>query len=147
MAFQISKLDDAQCLVFGWANVSVSKATAAGDGGEQFYDLQKDSIPPEELESAAYDFVLEFREGDEMHKGPVRGQLVESMVFTPEKLTKFATDPVTAKVDTEALETLSKIFPCRWWVGFKFDKSAYAKVKSGHYKMFSIAGEADRVVT
>lgn len=143
--FTITKFDDAQNLVFGWANVSVSKSTAAGKGGEEFFDLQKDSIPPEELEKAAYDFVLEFRETDEMHSGPAVGKLVESMVFTPEKLTKLATDPATGEVNKEQLEALTKALPPRWWVGFKLDPSSYQAVKSGKFKMFSIAGEAERV--
>lgn len=142
--FQIAKFVDDQCLVFGYANVSVSKATAKGEGGEQFYDLQKDSIPPEELERAAYDFVLHFRESDEMHEGPAIGHLVESMVFTPEKLEKLCTDPTTGEVNQSTLTLMKEALPPRWWVGFKLNKSAYSGVKSGKYKMFSIAGEAER---
>lgn len=143
--FEIAKFDDVQSLVFGFANVSVSKSTAAGSGGDEFFDLQLDSIPPAELEKAAYDFVLDFREADEMHKGDAIGHLVESMVFTDEKLSKLATDPVSGKVDEEALTILKRALPCRWWVGFKLNKSSYELVKSGQYKMFSIGGEADRV--
>ena len=142
--FRVQKFDDSQHIVFGWANVSVSKATAAGRGGEEFYDLQKDAIPPDELEHAAYDYVLESREADEEHTGPAIGRLVESMVFTPDKLEKLATDPVTGVVAQEALAVLKQVLPPRWWVAFKLDPAAYAKVKSGEYKMFSIAGEADR---
>lgn len=144
MPFQIAKMDEEQCLVFGFANVSVSKSTAAGAGGEEFYDLQKDSIPPEELEKAAYEHVLEFREANDMHSGPVTGQLVESMIFTPEKLEKFVTDPVTGEVNRDDLEVLKRVFPTRWWVGYKMEKESFAKVKSGKYRMFSIEGEADR---
>lgn len=142
--FRISKLDDSQSLVFGWANISVAKTTAAGGGGHVIYDLQKDAIPPAELEKAAYDFVLEFRETGEMHEGGVTGRMVESMVFTPDKLEKLATDPTSGTVDQEALATLKRILPPRWWVGFKLDRESYAAVKSGKFKMFSIAGEADR---
>lgn len=137
-------MDDSQSLVFGWANVSVAKTTAVGAGGHDIFDLQKDSVPPDELEKAAYDFVLDFRESDEMHEGPCIGKCVESMVFTPEKLEKLATDPMTGKVDKEALAVLTKVLPPRWWVGFKLDKPSYEAVKSGKFKMFSIAGEADR---
>lgn len=144
VSFQISKLDDGQSLVFGWANVSVSKSTSKGSGGHDIFDLQKDSIPPEELEKAAYDFVLNFRESDEMHDGPCIGKCVESMVFTPDKLTKLATDPTTGTVDMEVLKALEKALPPRWWIGFKLDKNSYEAVKSGKFKMFSIAGEADR---
>lgn len=142
--FLISKLDDGESLVFGWANVSVAKSTAAGSGGHDIFDLQQDSIPPSELEKAAYDFVLDFRESDEMHDGPAIGKCVESMVFTPEKLAKFATDPTTGQVDRDVLKVLEKALPCRWWVGFKLDAPSYQAVKSGKYKMFSIAGEAER---
>ena len=144
--FQIAKIDSEQNIVFGFANVSVSKATSSGKGGDEFFDLQQDSIPPEELEKAAYDHVLEFREADAMHKGPAIGRLVESMVFTPDKLQKFVTDPVSGEIDYDSLKVLQKVFPPRWWVGYKLDDpDTIKKVKSGKYKMFSIAGEADRV--
>lgn len=142
--FVISKLDDEQQLVFGYANVAVSKSTSGGSGGVEFFDLQRDSIPPAELEKAAYDFVLEFRDTGEMHKGGSVGQLIESIVFTPDKLKALATDPVSGVVYEEGLSVLKQLLPPRWWVGFKLDKSAYQAVKSGKYKMFSIAGEADR---
>lgn len=144
MPFEIAKLDDEQCLVFGFANVSVSKSTSRADGGEEFFDLQEDSIPPDELEKAAYGHVLEFREADDMHMGPATGHLVESMVFTPDKLEKFAADPVTGEVNQEDLAILKRLFPTRWWVGYKMNKDSFAKVKSGKYKMFSVAGEASR---
>lgn len=110
----------------------------------EFHDLQLDSIPPDELEKAAYQYTLDSREADEMHEGGSVGSIVESIVFTPDKLEKFATDPVTGEVNKADLMVLQRIFPCRWWVGYKLDKSSYAKVKSGEFKMFSIAGEAER---
>lgn len=143
--FHIAKIDRAERLVFGWANVSISKTTAAGVGGEQFYDLQQDSIPPEELEKAAYLHVEEYRETDEMHRGGAVGVLVESIVFTPEKLERFATDPVSGEVNKGDLEVLKRLFPPRWWVGYRVEPAAFAKVLSGEYKMFSIGGEAERV--
>lgn len=145
MPFQISKLDDEQSLVFGFANISVSKSTSKGAGGDVFHDLQQDAIPPVELEKAAYDFVLNFRETGEMHEGSAVGRLVESMVFTPDKLIALATDPSTGVVNPVTLDVLKHSLPPRWWVGFKLDAEAYSAVKSGKYKMFSIAGEADRV--
>ena len=126
--FQIAKTDEAERLVFGFANVSIAK-----DGGE-IVDLQGDIIEPSELESAAYDFVLKFRETGEMHdKGAVKGavgKLVESVVFTPEKL--------------EAMGLAKDAVPCRWWVGFKLAPEAFAKVADGTFRMFSIQGTADR---
>ena len=140
-SFKITKLDSDQQLVFGFANVSIAK------NGQGFYDLQKDFIPPIELEKAAYDHVLHFREADEMHEGNAIGRLVESMVFTPDKLEKFCTDPVTGEVNQADLTVLKRVFPPRWWVGYKLNKPAFEGVKSGKYKMFSIAGEADREVS
>lgn len=142
--FQIVKLVPDQHLIFGYANVSISKSTSSGTGGEQFYDLQLDSVPPDELEKGAYDYVLQAREADEMHKGGVKGMLVESMVFTPDKLERFATDPTTGQVNQANLMVLKQLFPCRWWVGFKVDPAAFEKVRRGEYRMLSIAGEADR---
>jgi len=142
--FKICKTDEDQCLVFGFANVSISKRTAVAEGGEQFFDLQEDSIPPADLEAAAYEHVLEFREADDDHKGPATGQLVESIIFTPDKLEKFAADPVTGEVNQEDLAVLKRLFPCRWWVGYKMNKASFDMVKSGKFTMFSIAGEADR---
>ena len=126
--FQIAKTDEAECLVFGFANVSIAK------DGEEIVDLQGDIIEPADLEKAAYEFVLKFRETGEMHdKGDVKGavgKLVESMVFTPDKL--------------DALGLAKDAVPCRWWVGFKLAPEAFAKVKDGTYRMFSIQGRADR---
>ena len=138
-AFQIAKTDDAEHLVFGYASVAVTK------DGSDLEDTQGDIIPPAELESAAYDYVLTSRASDEMHDQEISGQLVESVVFTPEKLEAMATDPTTGKADPELLKTLTAAFPPRWWVGFKLDPSAYAGVKSGKYTMFSIGATAERI--
>jgi hypothetical protein len=135
--FTIVKINTAERIVFGYANVSIAK------GGKLITDLQDDQITPTELEKGAYEYVLTAREADEMHEGGVVGHLVESIVFTPEKLQVMATDPATGVVDQEGLAVLKRILPPRWWVGFKLDQSAFAKVQSGEYTMFSIAGEAE----
>lgn len=137
--FQILKTDPQEQLVFGYANVSIAK------NNQLITDLQGDQIPPSELEKGAYDYVLHAREADEMHEGGPIGHLVESLVFTPDKLQAFATDPVTKKVNQEDLAVLQRLFPTRWWVGFKVEKSAFAKVLDGTYTMFSIAGTAEGV--
>ena len=81
-----------------------------------------------------------------MHEGPAIGHLVESMVFTPEKLKRLATDVKTGVVDEAGLAVITKMIPVGWWVGFHIpDAKIFAKVKSGEYAMFSIAGEADKV--
>ncbi len=137
--FKISKIDEDQRLVFGYANVSIAKGT-----GDLIDDLQEDIVEPHELEKMAYGFVLDFREADEMHKGGAIGQLVESMVFTDEKLEKLATK-LDGTVDEEVFNVLKAAIPPRWWVGFKLEKAVFEKVKSGKYRMFSIAGDADRI--
>lgn len=136
--FLIQKIDASQHLVFGYANVAVTNE------GKWIEDLQEDSIPPAELEKAAYEFVLKSRAADAMHEGPVVGHVVESLVFTPDKLVKFATKP-DGTVDDAAHEVLKRLFQSRWWVGFHVpDEDVFKKVQDGTYKMFSIAGEAER---
>lgn len=122
---EFAKVDREQGIAIGFANVSIGK------DGQLIDDLQGDIVPPEELEKAAYDYVLHSREGDDMHEGPAVGTIVESMVFTPEKL--------------KALGLPEDAIPTRWWIGMKLDPKAAKLVKSGERRMFSIAGEADRV--
>lgn len=43
-------------------------------------------MEPEELENAAYEFVLLYREGGEMHERDGAAVLIESVVFTEEKM-------------------------------------------------------------
>ena len=123
--FAVTKVDAAQRLVFGWAMISCTKS------GELVTDLQGDQIEPEELEKAAYDFVLNKRAAGEMHEGATQGQLVESIVFTPEKMAKMGIP--------------EGILPCAHWVGFKLAPALFDKVKDGTRMMFSIQGDAERV--
>lgn len=126
MISSIAKVNEDEHLVFGWASVSVRK------DGEQVEDLHGDLIDPQDLEDAAYEFVLKFREANAMHEGPVVGQLVESFVSTPEKLAAMG-------LATDAL-------PTGWWAGWHIDnEEVWAGVKSGKYSAFSIEGQAQRV--
>lgn len=123
--FRVAKIDEDRQLVFGWASVSQRK------DGTVVLDKQGDMIAPETLEEAAYDFVLNSREGDEMHTEQVTSRLVESFMATPEKLEKMG-------LARDAL-------PIGWWVGFHVDDpQAFGKVKAGQYRMFSIAGRGER---
>ena len=54
--FVITKTSEDQQIVFGWANVAIRK------DGTVVEDLQDDIIEPEELEKAAYEYVLNFRD-------------------------------------------------------------------------------------
>ena len=122
---RICKVDGDRNLVFGWANVSIRK------DGEVVTDSHQDQIDPDELETAAYLFNLEFRKTGVMHQGAAVGRLVESCFFTPEKLEKMG-------LPTDAL-------PQGWWLGFYVeDDEVFAKVKDGTYSMFSIQGRAVR---
>lgn len=123
--FAIRKLNEDENLVFGWASVAVQK------DGNILEDQQGDVIDPTVLEKAAYEFVMEFREADEMHNQVTKGHLVESFVSTPEKL--------------QALGLAADALPQGWWVGFHVAPDVFAKIKSGQYKMFSIEGTAERV--
>jgi hypothetical protein len=78
--FKIAKSDDDKMLAFGWANVSITA------DGELIEDYQEDIIEPEELESAAYKFAELYREGGEMHERGGAAVLIESVVFTEEKM-------------------------------------------------------------
>lgn len=124
--FAIAKSDDDRHLAFGWANVSIRA------GGEVIEDWQEDIIEPEDLETAAYNFVELYREGGEMHERGGAAVLVESVVFTEEKLA--------------AMGIPAGTLPIGWWIGFKvLDDDVWEKVKDGTYSMFSIEGVAERV--
>lgn len=127
-SFAIKKATDSeQRLVFGWASV------AGRANGETITDHQGDIVEIYELENAVYDYVQFFREGSEMHErgGLDIAVLVESIVFTPEKIT--------------ALGLKAGDLPNGWWVGFRvLDDEVWEKVKDGTYTMFSIEGKAIR---
>ena len=124
--FRIMKSDDEKMLAFGWANVSMRV------DGELIEDWQADIIEPEELENAAYEYVLLYHEGGEMHERGGVAVLIESVVFTEEKM--------------QAMGIPAGTLPVGWWIGFKItDKDVWEKVKNGTYQMFSIEGEAERV--
>lgn len=126
--FKITKSDDEKMLAFGWANVSIRT------DGEVIEDFQNDIVEPEELESAAYNFVELYREGGEMHERGGAAVLIESVVFTKEKVAAMGIPEGTV--------------PVGWWIGFKvLDADVWERVKDGTYSMFSIEGDAERIVT
>lgn len=126
-SFSVFKTDDDKRLVFGWASISITV------DGVQLEDRQQDMIDPEDLEEAAYEYVLNFRDTGEEHISTMRkkGKLVESCVFTAEK--------------QKAMGIPEGTLPVGWWIGFKIDDdAAWEKVKNGTYRMFSIEGRANR---
>lgn len=126
-SFQITKADDDKRLVFGWALVSATK------DGSEIIDHQDDIVEQDELEKAAYEYVLNFRDSGEEHMPGLRkkARMVESVVFTEEKL--------------QAMGIPFGTVPIGWWVGFYVDDDeAWEKIKNGTYRMFSIEGRAVR---
>jgi hypothetical protein len=132
--FQITKVDTENRMVFGFFNVNKI-------GNELVEDLQQDTIETEELEKAAYDFVLNARIAGESHLRKGVGNLVESMMFTYEK-------------EQAILKTLEQIgikdaqFSLGvegWWGGFQItDEEVLAKIDKGEYPMFSVGGKAEQ---
>lgn len=121
--FNIQKSSDEKRLAFGWASISQDESGAA------LVDLSEDVIDPETLENAAYEFVKLYREGGEMHERGDCAVLVESVVFTKEKMAAMGIPDGT--------------LPTGWWIGFYVtDDEVWEKVKSGEYPMFSIEGTA-----
>jgi hypothetical protein len=127
--FAIAKTDEAQGLVYGWANII---ATA---DGQLIEDSQGDLIEPAELEKAAVDFMLHHRATGEMHEGDAVGSVIEAFVSSPDKLRAMGFPDEVAKVAPHGL-----------WIGVKVPPLTFAKVKSGQYQGFSIQGTAERHV-
>ena len=115
-----------KCKAFGWASVAIA------ENGETLEDWQGDIIEPDELESAAYKFVDLYREGGEMHERGGVAYLIESVVFTEEKMAAMGipegTLPVAGGLDSRVT-----------------DADVWEKVKDGTYSMFSIEGKAEGV--
>lgn len=126
-AFRVAKADSDKMQVFGWASVSNT------EDGSEVADWEGDVIKPDELERAAYEYVLEFRDTGERHDPDYRkkGKLIESVVFTEEK--------------QQAMGLKSGSLPEGWWVGFQInDEDTWQKIKNGEYRMFSVEGKGRR---
>lgn len=124
--FSVLKSNDDKRLVFGWSSVAFRA------DGETVVDWQDDIIDIDALESAVYEYVINFGTAGEMHERGGVGVLVESVVFTKEKM--------------DAMGIPAGIVPGAWWTGFKItDDSVWEKIKSGEYSMFSIEGTAQKV--
>jgi len=116
--------DDDNNLVFGWGYVAIKK------NGKQVIDWSEDRIEPEhikDLEMAVYGFNVGGRKSGIRHGTPARGYLIESMMFTKEKLEKM-------KVPEGTL-------PEGVWLGFWFpDDKDYKFIKKMKSPMFSMEG-------
>lgn len=123
---EIVKTDPAQQIVFGWAYV------VKDSDGVQVVDKSGDFIDEvEEIEKSAYDYVLRSRQSDADHTNVKGGEMVESMVFTPEKIEKMGLP--------------ANSIPLGWWVGYKIeDKATWERVEKGELRSFSIHGAGTR---
>ena len=126
---EFSKRDDEKRQAFGWASV-------VEINGEPVVDLQGDWVSPEEIEKAAYSYVLKSRVGGTQHQrndddSPVHaGTMIESFVVTPEKVSKMG---------------LPHDFPLGWWVGYQYDDDGtWDDIKSGKKTGFSVHGRGKR---
>jgi Putative phage serine protease XkdF len=124
-----SKTDDDKRQAFGWASV-------VEVDGKPIVDRQGDWITPDEIEKAAYKYVLENRKGGSQHKRndddtPLHASsLIESFVVTPEKIEKMGLPAST---------------PVGWWVGFSFhDEDTWQDIKKGLKTGFSLHGKGKR---
>lgn len=128
---EISKFIEDKQQVFGWFSI-------AKIDGKPVIDLQSDVIDIDEIEKAAYQYVLSSRVGGDMHSrvqkfdaGPVHtADLIESMVFTPEKI---------------AAMGLPEDFPQGWWGGMQVnDHQQWLDVKNKKRLGFSVHGSGQR---
>jgi hypothetical protein len=123
---EVAKVDSHRRQVFGWASV-VQK------NGETVTDLQGDEIDAEELEQAVYAFVAEWAGAGvgDMHEGDAVGKVIESAVFTEDKVAKLG---------------LPDDLVGRWWYGVQIDDpDLFAKVMTGERAAFSIQGSGVRI--
>ena len=120
-----SKTDDDQMLAFGWASVSIKS------DGEIVVDSHNDTIPPDVLERASYEYALHSRQGHVQHGKKQVARLVEIFASTPTKL--------------KAMGLKEDALPQGIWCGFKVDDpKVWKAIKSGDLPSFSIAGTAKR---
>lgn len=125
----ISKVNDELRTVYGWASVNTEK-------GALVTDSQHDQVDDAEIIKAAHDFMTNSRTGGLLHArdgaGAAHrgGDIVESLVLTPDVQKALGVD-------------LGKT---GWFIGYRVDDDdAWALVKSGVLKAFSIGGRAVRV--
>lgn len=128
IAGSFTKFDDEKRQAFGWA--SVTKID-----GSPVVDRQDDYIDIEDLETAAYAYVHKSRVGGDMHRRAGESahkvsDMIESMVFTPEKIAKMG---------------LPEDTPQGWWVGYQIhDEDTWNEVRKGGRTGFSIHGKGIR---
>lgn len=129
----IAKYDDERGQCFGIFSVEQI-------GDSRVVDEEGDRIVEGELEKAAYDHVKEARIADVNHDGSHVGDLIESMVFTPEKC-----QALEKALRASGIQATIDIPATVWWGGHQINNEEVRKaVKSGRYRYFSIGGSGVR---
>ena len=126
---EFAKTDTDKRQVFGWATI-VEK------DGQKVVDRRGDVIDPEEIEKAAYTYVVKSRVGGHQHRRTEDGgafkasDMIESFVVTDEKVEKMGLPDDT---------------PRGWWVCYHVaDDDTWARIKDGRITGFSIHGKGKR---
>lgn len=123
VSIPISKVDDEERMIWGWASVIEEDGTVVTD-------KQGDKIELAELSNAAREFMKFYRVGGDMHDVMGTGDIVESIVFTPDLQKALGID-------------LKKV---GWFIGYHVTSDdVWKRVKSGDLKAFSFGGRARRV--
>ncbi len=123
----IVEIDEDKRQVFGYATVTHVN-------GEEVIDRQGDYIPLEEIEKAAYNYVLTSRKGGDMHdrdgdQPRHTADLIESVIISPEKAKAMG-------IETDRYG---------WWLGMRVnEEEQWADVKSRARTGFSIHGMGRR---
>lgn len=128
---RFEKFSEEQQIAFGLASV------VHDTSGEPLTDLHGDVLDPISLEKSVYAFMHDSREGDFMHVRRDIGEVIESMVITPEKM---------AVLGKALGVEMPADVPVAWWIGMKIhDPTTWSLVKSGALPMFSITGTGERM--
>jgi cation transport regulator ChaB len=131
--FTVAKVDEDKRLVFGF--FSVNKV-----GADLVEDLQGDMIETEELEKAAYDFVLNARVAGEGHVRKGVGRLVESIVLTYEKQAA-----IRECLEKQGIKASLDLGCEGWFGGFRIDDDdVWKSTRGGSYPAFSVGGSGKR---
>lgn len=121
---EITKADDSQRMVWGWASV-------ISENGVPLEDRQGDVIEADTLVKAATDFMFSVRTTKQMHVGGKVGEFVHSFPLTADIAKAFG-----IQCDKEGWIVACKIL----------DEAVWQKVKSGELRAFSIGGRARREI-
>lgn len=115
--------------IIGPRRYAFGRALSSTIAGRPVVDADGDLVTPAELERTAHAFAGK-RQLKVVHKGRAAGEMVESIVTTPDK--------------AEALG-LPANGDIAWWVGVRVDDAeTWALVESGVLKEFSIGGDGER---